>query len=113
MNARGNLLGLQGGGATAGVNTSLYGVVEEGRHHGFGKLMGARWGMAGLMRGEEADLTSMPDSELERLRFTPGAYLGSSRVKPGDADLQRVVEWLKKQDIRALLMIGGNGSQKA
>src|SRR3954469_15742191 len=111
MSVRGNLLVLQGGGPTAVINTSLYGVIDEARQQGgFGKILGARWGMAGLMRGEVADLTTMSEEETERLRFTPAAYLGSSRVKPSEADLQRVVGWLKKQEIRALLMIGGNGS---
>ncbi len=109
-----SLLVLQSGGPTAVINTSLYGVIDEARRHArFDRILGGRAGMAGLMRGDCADLTSLPEAEMERLRFTPAAYLGSSRMKPSDADFHRIAEWLKTQDVRALLIIGGNGSQRA
>jgi ATP-dependent phosphofructokinase / diphosphate-dependent phosphofructokinase len=107
----GSLLVLQGGGPTAVINTSLYGVLDEARQQGkYTKLIGAKSGIAGLLKGDLIDLTNVPQEELERLKVTPGAALGSTRVKPAEADVERIIARLRENDVRALLLIGGNGS---
>ena len=104
MSAAGSLLVLQGGGPTAVVNASLFGVIDEAAGK-FSRVLGARSGVEGLIRGDLLELE--PD---ERLRHTPGASLGSSRHRMSDEDLNEIVEVLRGNDVRALVIIGGNGS---
>jgi len=109
--AGGNLLVLQGGGPTAVLNASLYGVLAEASCHScIRSCLGARFGVEGLLRGELLDLSSVPREEIERLKASPGASLGSTRYRPTENDLERIVSLLGQHDIRYLLLIGGNGS---
>src|SRR6516162_8865216 len=109
--AQGKLLVLQGGGPTPVLNASLFGVLEEARRGGrFEQVFGARFGMEGLIRGDWIDLSRLSQSDLDRLRLTAGATLGASRHKPSEDDFDRLIETLHRQDVRALLLIGGNGS---
>jgi 6-phosphofructokinase 1 len=110
-NPAGNMLVLQGGGPTPVLNASLVGVLSEAKSSGrFGKIMGVRFGMEGLVRGDWSDLSSVSQRDLDRLRLTPGATLGASRCKPSNADFDRILEKLDREDVRSLLLIGGNGS---
>ena len=108
-----NLLVIQGGGPTPVVNTSLYGVLKEAYQYGKGKIFGARRGLEGLIQGNVVNLEALTKSQLERLRRSPGAALGSSRVKPSQADLEKIAHLLGKLDIHWLLFIGGNGTMRA
>ena len=112
MNARGsNLLVLQGGGPSPVVNATLYGVIDEARRQGaFAKTLGARHGVAGLIQSDLVDLSDVPDSQIEQLKWMPGASLGTTRHRPSDLDLERIVQNLRGHDIHHLLLIGGNGS---
>src|SRR5581483_245676 len=108
---QGKLLVLQGGGPTAVVNATLVGVIQEARRaQQFGSLLGARFGMEGLLNGDWVDLSTLSPADLERLRMTPGATLGTTRHKPAEPDFERIIGRLRKDDIRTLLLIGGNGS---
>jgi 6-phosphofructokinase 1 len=69
-------------------------------------------GIRGLIRTEIADLTGMTPADLERLRQTPGAALGSSRYCPTEAELGSVVETLRSHDVGYLLFLGGNGTMR-
>ncbi len=108
-----NLLVIQGGGPTPVVNASLYGVLKEAYRHGKGKIFGARQGLEGLIHGKVVNLGGLTRSQLELLRRSPGAALGSSRVKPSQSDLERIVQFLRKLDIHWALFIGGNGTMRA
>jgi 6-phosphofructokinase 1 len=107
----GNLLVMQGGGPTQVINASLFGVIDEaGRSGRFGRVLGARFGMEGLIKGDFIDLSAIASSEIERLRTTPGAALGSTRYRPREDELRQLEKLLRQHDIRSLLLIGGNGS---
>ena len=109
--ASGNLLVLQGGGPTPVLNTSLYGVLDEARKGSvIGRIFGARYGIQGLLKPDWLDLSSLPQNKIDALKHTPGASLGTTRFKPSEADLEQIVPHLRKQDVRYLLLIGGNGS---
>jgi len=102
---------MQGGGPTPVLNASLFGVFDEAnRAAQFDGLLGAQFGMEGLVRRDWIDLSSISPADLQRLRVTPGATLGSTRYKPTPDDFQQILERLRRDDIRALLLIGGNGS---
>ena len=110
----GSLLVLQGGGPTPVFNASLFGVIDEARRlGGFARILGARSGWAGLLKDDVLDLSSVPQRELERLKTTPGASLGSTRHKLTDEHVERIVDHLRDRDVRHVLLIGGNGSMRA
>jgi 6-phosphofructokinase 1 len=106
---RGNLLVIQGGGPTPVVNTTLFGAIDEAIPH-FDRVIGARFGIEGLLRGDMIDLSAVARGELERLKQSPGAALGSTRHKPSEADLTRILATFRAHDARGLIVIGGNGS---
>jgi len=106
-----NLMLVQGGGPTAVFNASLAACIEEARFdRSVHKIYGARFGTAGLSRGEVCDLTGISVSELSLLRNTPGAALGSSRFKPSEEDLHRELDTLRALDVHHILFLGGNGT---
>jgi 6-phosphofructokinase 1 len=105
----GNLLVVQGGGPTPVLNASVFGVIDQGRPE-YQRIFGARFGVEGLVRGDLIDLSSVPSDEIARLKDAPGASLGSTRYKASDADLDRIIDVLREHEVRALIVIGGNGS---
>ena len=106
-----NLLVLQGGGPTPVVNASLCGVVGEARRLGqFAQILGARYGFEGLVRDDILDFSAVSDDDLQRLKRSPGAALGSTRHKLADADIMTILDRLDALDVSALLVIGGNGT---
>jgi ATP-dependent phosphofructokinase / diphosphate-dependent phosphofructokinase len=107
----GNLIIGQSGGATAVVNASLVGAVEEARRDGrVDGIFGMRYGIEGLLREEIIDLRQQPDDVWPRLLYTPAAALGTCRYKLRDDDPQRVLDLFRRYNIRCLLYIGGNDS---
>lgn len=111
MNAE-NLLIVQGGGPTPVLNATLAGILEEARHTKIAKVFGARSGVAGLAQGDVADLSDLPNEELDRLRNSPGAALGSSRAKPSPNQLDRILHHLQHLDVHHALFLGGNGTMR-
>jgi 6-phosphofructokinase 1 len=102
---------LQGGGPTAVFNTSLAAAIEQARSSGaFRKVYGASFGTSGLARGKVCELDHLSSTEIEQLKNTPGAALGSSRHKPSESDLHRQLETLRALDIHSILFMGGNGT---
>ena len=78
-----NLLVGQSGGPTAVINASLYGVVKAALaspeiDHVYGMVNG----IEGMLQDHTIDLgESLSETELELLKLTPAAYLGSCRYK--------------------------------
>src|SRR5215469_403547 len=108
-----NLLILQGGGPTPVVNATLASVLSEAYSRGKRKIFGARHSIQGLIHDQLVDLSNLTVAQLKRLARTPGAALGSSRMKASEQDLQGIVSRLRKLDIHEALFIGGNGSMRA
>jgi 6-phosphofructokinase len=105
------LLVMQGGGPTQVFNATLAAIVSEaGSTRAFTSVLGTRGGMKGLAEGKVADLTPWSAMDLERLRRTPGALLGSSRDKLAPEKLQQALDQLRRLEIHDLLLIGGNGT---
>lgn len=108
------LLIAQGGGPTAVMNGSLYGVVREALSADrLGGVFGARNGIRGVLRDDLIDLGAQPDATLEGLRTAPGAALGSSRDALDEQEEQQLLEKLREWGVRWLLLQGGNGSMTA
>jgi 6-phosphofructokinase len=110
---RTNLMIVQGGGPTAVFNASLAAIIGEAqRQASVARVLGARFGIKGLIHSDIADVTEMTPVELEVLRQTPGAALGSSRYSPTEDELRTVVKTLRGHDVGYLLFLGGNGTMR-
>lgn len=115
---RGKCLVGQSGGPTAVINASLCGMIQEAaRHPEIEGIYGARHGVVGLLREEMADLAQEDPAEIELLRSSPGAALGSCRYRLPEADTpegeahgRRLLDVLAAHNIRYLCYAGGNDS---
>jgi len=93
MALKGKMVIGQSGGPTTVINQSLVGAILEARkHEAITGILGARHGIAGIMKEDFIDLTTQSGSDLECLANTPAAGLGSVRLKPGKAECERVFE---------------------
>jgi ATP-dependent phosphofructokinase / diphosphate-dependent phosphofructokinase len=106
---KGNALIGQSGGPTSVINGSLYGAAAAciGSDR-IDRTLGMRFGIEGFLSGEVVDLGAESSSQLELLKYTPSSALGSCRYKLQDEDLPRVLDALRRYDIRYYFMIGGN-----
>ncbi len=107
----GNAIIGQSGGPTAVINASLAGVVQEAlRTPGIRNVYGMNYGIEGFMNEEIIDLGKQPKEIIEGLKRTPSSALGSTRHKVQEEDFPRILEVLRKYDIRYFFLIGGNDS---
>lgn len=106
-----NILIIHGGGPTAVINCSLYGVMKEAaRHRGLGHILAAKNGTGGLLREEFIRMDEISEEQISLLLQTPGSAIGTSRDQLTDVDYARMAEILKKHEVRYVLMNGGNGT---
>lgn len=106
-----NAIVSQSGGPTGVINASLVGVIEEAcKHKEIDRLYGGLHAVAGIVKEDFIDLKKLPIGTLERVAGSPSSALGSSRDKPDDEYCARILEVLKKRDIRYFYYIGGNDS---
>ena len=111
-----NILVGQSGGPTAVINSSLYGVVLEGKAHPetVDQVLGMVNGINGLLEDRVMNLSEVEDDTAKLLRTTPAAYLGSCRYKlPSDLSdpvYPVIFEKLRQYNIGYFLYIGGNDS---
>lgn len=108
-----NLLILQGGGPTPVVNATLASALTQAYSRGKRKILGARHSIEGLISNQLVDLSNHTPAQVKRLSRTPGAALGSSRVKATEQELESIINRLRKLDIHEALFIGGNGTMRA
>lgn len=112
-----NIIVGQSGGPTAVINGSLYGVVAEGvkQTESVGQVLGMINGIEGFLQGRYMDIGALDaTNELELVRTTPGAYLGSCRYKlPEDLADPVYPELFRKFEEKGIgyfFYIGGNDS---
>ena len=115
MATQGKLIGKmvigQSGGPTVVINQSLVGAVLAARSQpNITGILGARHGIAGILKEDFIDLTTQSVEQLELVATTPAAALGSVRLKPGKAECEKVFEVFRKNDVRYFFYIGGNDS---
>ena len=105
------LLVAQSGGVTAAINASLAGVYAEAESAtSLGPILGARFGVDGILRRDFIDLRAQATSVWDKLRRTPSAALGSCRRKMTADEREQVLRTCIEMDIRYFLYIGGNDS---
>ncbi len=106
-----NLVIAQGGGPTAVINASLAGVVAEAQKHPeVGRILAGRGGIKGMMDEQFVDLTDMSAEDIDRLARTPSSAVGTCRYKVTEDDHDRIIEVLRKNDIKYFFYNGGNDS---
>ena len=110
-----NAMVAQSGGPTSAINATLCGVIN-GSVGNFSKLYGAKNGIAGLIEDRICDLNYLfnNERELSLLEKTPGATLGSCRMRlPNRLDsfvYERIFHIFDKYDVGCFFYIGGNDS---
>lgn len=101
----------QSGGPTVVINQSLVGFVAEALQHDcFTRVLGARHGVKGMMKGDFLDLGKETPETLERVARTPAAALGSVRQKPTAEDVGLMIQTFRAHEVRHFFYIGGNDS---
>jgi 6-phosphofructokinase 1 len=98
------------GAATPVLNASLAGAVSECRRHAeIGRLYGVRFGAQGLVEHDFVELSCLSQDRLAR---APGSAIGCSRRKIEADEFPRVIDGLRRREVRYLLYTGGNGSME-
>lgn len=114
---KGNVIVGQSGGPTAVINSSLVGVYKTAKDRGAKKIYGMLHGVQGLLEERVIDLSKhiTSDLDIELLKRTPSAYLGSCRFKLPEIGenrdmYDRIFEILDGMEIGYFFYIGGNDS---
>lgn len=114
---KGNVIVGQSGGPTAAINSSLAGVYRTAKDRGAKKVYGMLYGIQGLLEERYIDLSEhiKSDLDIELLKRTPAAYLGSCRYKLPEIHenrevYEKIFEILNRLEIEAFIYIGGNDS---
>jgi 6-phosphofructokinase 1 len=108
-----NLVVAHGGGPTAVINASLAGIVREAaRHRTITRVLGARFGVEGLLAANFAELSTLSSHRLDAVAQASSSALGTSRRPVGPVDLDRLLDQCRRHDVRWLLYTGGNGSME-
>ncbi|MDZ8118062.1 ATP-dependent 6-phosphofructokinase [Pontiella agarivorans] len=97
------------GGLCPGLNDVLRGLVMSLSHHyGVPRILGIRYGYAGLTDGGLSPWELTPDS-VDEIHRDGGTMLGTSR---GAQNVGEMADWILKQGITQLYIIGGDGTQR-
>ena len=111
-----NIIVGQSGGPTSVINSSLAGVYKTAIERGFDKVYGMLHGIQGFLDEQYVDLSTQihSDMDIELLKRTPSAFLGSCRYKLPedltDAVYPQLFEKFEKYNIGYFFYIGGNDS---
>lgn len=113
-----NMVIAQSGGPSMVINESLWGAVAAARFEPkvakrFGKILGARHGIAGILKGDYIDLRKVSEKKFEAIAATPSSALGSCRLKPTAEDCRKIFAAFKKLNVGYFYYIGGNDSADA
>lgn len=107
----------QSGGVTAVINATACGLIQEARRHPekIGKVYAGRDGIIGALTEDLIDTSLESDTDIARLRQTPGGAFGSCRYKLKSleqhrAQYERLIEVFKAHDIGYFFYNGGNDS---
>ena len=117
MEKKRNIIVGQSGGPTSVINSSLAGVYKTAKERGFHKVYGMLHGIQGFLDEQYVDLSTQihSDMDIELLKRTPSAFLGSCRYKLPEIHenleiYEKIFHILDKLDIETFIYIGGNDS---
>ncbi len=106
---RGRLAVVVGGGPAPGINGVISSVTIEAAHRGL-EVIGVRDGFKHLTTGDTSHCRTLLPHEVGPYYNRGGSVLGTSRTNPAKnpADLERVIETLRKLGVSYLVTIGGD-----
>ncbi|MDY4788239.1 MAG: diphosphate--fructose-6-phosphate 1-phosphotransferase [Bacilli bacterium] len=107
-----NSLIIQSGGPTPVINSSLYGIIKESKKIK-SIIYGSKNGILGLINDDLVNLNDLDEENLELLKQTPGAILGSARYCLKDfnhQDYELIKNNIIKYHLSYIYVIGGNDS---
>lgn len=108
------LLIIHGGGPTAVINASLYGVLKEAKKNNKVKrIYAARNGTGGILAERFIDLTDIDFEKMQKLLTSPGSAIGTSRDPLEEKEYEKITEILERNGFKYVLMNGGNGTMEA
>lgn len=114
---KGNIIVGQSGGPTAVINSSVAGVFSAAKKLGVEKIYGMVHGIQGFLEENIVDLKDeiKDEVDVELLKRTPSAYLGSCRYKLPKIEenkevYEKIFQILEKNNIEAFFYCGGNDS---
>lgn len=114
---KGNIIVGQSGGPTAVINSSIAGVFTAAKELGVKKIYGMAHGIQGFLQENFVDLSEYlkDETDIELLKRTPSAFLGSCRFKlpkiEGNEEVyDKIFKILDKYEIECLFYTGGNDS---
>lgn len=116
MSLKGAVLFGQSGGPTSVINSSAAGVFLTAlKHEEITGVYGALHGIHGVINDNLIDISKEDVDELQRLKYTPAAALGSVRYKlrhfkDDPTDYHKILDTFKKHNIRYFFYCGGNDS---
>jgi len=106
-----NALIVNGGAPTAVINASLYGAIcEVKKHKEIDKFYAAVGGSGAILQEKILDLKTLPEEDINLLPDTPASAIGTSRDVLKTRDYEKMVQVLKKHNIKYVFFNGGNGS---
>lgn len=106
-----NMLIIHGGGPTAVINSSLYGVIEEAlKHSEVGEIYAAAGGTGGLLKRKIINLRKISRQEREILKTSPASAIGTSRDFLAAEDYEEMPKIFKELGVKYVLLNGGNGT---
>ncbi len=107
----GNLIVMHGGGPTAVINASLYGVIREAQAAPeVDRVLVAIGGTGGLLRDCVRDVTDLKEEELHGLLSSPASAIGTSRDALELPEYRALAAQLEKYGVRYAILNGGNGT---
>ncbi|MBC8481385.1 MAG: 6-phosphofructokinase [Planctomycetes bacterium] len=116
MVSKSNAIIAQSGGPTTVINSSACGVIQQAiKSSKIDKVFGATNGILGVLEENLFDITSERPKDIEALKRTPAAAIGSCRYKlksmdESKADYERILDVFRAHDIHYFFYIGGNDS---
>jgi ATP-dependent phosphofructokinase / diphosphate-dependent phosphofructokinase len=109
---KGNCLIAQSGGPTAVINASACGAIQEAlKSDIIETVYAAHNGILGVLERKLFDLGKEDPADIEGLKTTPAAALGSCRYKvKTKEDYEKILQVFRDYNIRYFFYIGGNDS---
>lgn len=107
----------QSGGPTSVINASVMGLLKKNNEISyFDTVYAGINGIEGILNEDFFDLSQLSDEEIETIRHTPSAALGSCRYKlknyeDSKEEYKKFFEIFRKHEIKAFFYAGGNDSQ--
>lgn len=106
-----NIIVAQSGGPTTVINSSVAGLVLNAlKNKDIDKIYGSYYGIQGVLDDNILCFNDIDSKEIEYMKTTPSAALGSCRVKIKEEHYETIFETLRKYNIDMFFYTGGNDS---